>query len=137
MAKRRRVQVGNKAPVSSTPIGLAFADIVKWGLLFLAALVAYAPALHGAVVRADAGHVPKPDLQSLHGLWRIWFDLGAAQQYYPMLHSAFWIEHRLWGDSVLGYHLLNVCLHAVAGGLVVLLLRRLSVPGAWLAGILF
>ena len=85
----------------------------------------------------DAGHVTKPDLQSLHGLWRIWFDLGATQQYYPLLHSAFWLEHRLWGDSVVGYHLVNVCLHALAGGLVVLLLRRLSVPGAWLAGILF
>ena len=100
-------------------------------------MLAYAPALHGALVWDDAGHVTKPDLQSLHGLWRIWFDLGATQQYYPLLHSAFWFEHRLWGDSVLGYHLVNVCLHALTGGLVVLLLRQLSIPGAWLAGILF
>jgi tetratricopeptide (TPR) repeat protein len=54
-----------------------------------------------------------------------------------LLHSAFWIEHRLWGDAVLGYHLANVLLHAAAAGLLVLILRRLNVPGAWLAGVLF
>jgi tetratricopeptide (TPR) repeat protein len=77
------------------------------------------------------------DLQSLHGLWRIWFDLGATQQYYPLLHSAFWLEHRIWGDAVLGYHLMNVALHALAACLVVRIARRLSLPGALLAGFVF
>ncbi|MGA7382829.1 MAG: tetratricopeptide repeat protein [Terriglobales bacterium] len=78
-----------------------------------------------------------PSMQSLHGLWRIWFELGATQQYYPLLYSAFWIEHRLWGDAVLGYHLANVALHALAACLVVLIVRRLALPGAWLAGLIF
>ncbi|SRR5579884_1514964 len=78
-----------------------------------------------------------PDLRSLHGLWRIWFDLGATQQYYPLLHSAFWLEHRLWGDAVLGYHLLNVLLHVMAACLVVLIVKRLGLPGAWLAAYIF
>jgi protein O-mannosyl-transferase len=60
-------------------------------------LIAYSPALNGDLVWDDAAHVTKPELQSLHGLWRIWFDLGATQQYYPLLHSAFWVEHTLWG----------------------------------------
>ncbi len=76
-------------------------------------------------------------LQSLHGLWRIWTDLTATQQYYPLLHSAFWIEHKLWGDSVLGYHLINILLHGISAGLVVLIVRRLRLPGAWLAGFIF
>jgi len=59
------------------------------------------------------------------GLGRIWFELGATQQYYPVLHSAFWIEHRLWGDDTLGYHLINVFLHAASACLLALLLRRL------------
>jgi hypothetical protein len=67
-------------------------------------------------------------------LWRIWFELGASQQYDPILHSAFWVEHRLWGDAVLGYHLTNVGLHALAAFLFVVLLRRLEVRGAWLSG---
>ena len=82
-------------------------------------------------------HVTRADLRSLHGLWRIWFDLGATQQYYPLLHSAFWLEHRLWGDSVFGYHLTNVVLHAASAFLVVMIVRRLSLPGAWLAGFVF
>ena len=53
----------------------------------------------------DADHVTARSLQSWHGLWRIWFDLGATQQYYPLLHTAFWVKHHLWGDAVLNYHL--------------------------------
>ena len=106
-------------------------------LLVCATLAAYIPALHGGPVWDDDAHLTATALQSLHGLWRIWFDLGATQQYYPLLHSAFWVEHRLWGDAVPGYHLTNVLQHAAAAWLVVLILRRLSIPGAWLAGFIF
>lgn len=97
----------------------------------------YLPALRGSMLWDDASHVTRPDLRSLHGLWRIWFDLGATQQYYPLLHSAFWLEHFIWGDAVLGYHLANVALDALAACLVVRIARRLALPGAWLAGLLF
>jgi tetratricopeptide (TPR) repeat protein len=108
-----------------------------FALLFCATLVAYSPALRGGLVWDDISHVTARGLQSLQGLWRIWFELGATQQYYPLLHSAFWLEHRIWGDSVLGYHLTNVALHAASACLVVLIVRRLALPGAWLAGFLF
>ena len=85
----------------------------------------------------DNEHITRPALQSFHGLWEIWFHLGATQQYYPLLHSAFWLEHRLWGDSMLGYHLLNLFLHTAGALLVVLIVRRLALPGAWLAGLIF
>jgi protein O-mannosyl-transferase len=112
-------------------------DAGMWALLFCATLLAYLPALRGELLWDDNMHVTRADLRSLHGLWRIWFDLGATQQYYPLLHSAFWLEHRIWGDAVLGYHLTNVALHAASACLVVLIVRRLSLPGAWLAGFLF
>jgi tetratricopeptide (TPR) repeat protein len=108
-----------------------------WALLFCATLVAYLPALRGGLLWDDNMHVTRADLRSLHGLWRIWFDLGATQQYYPLLHSAFWLEHRIWGDAVLGYHLTNVALHAASACLVVMIVRRLTLPGAWLAGFVF
>jgi tetratricopeptide (TPR) repeat protein len=110
---------------------------VTWAALFSATLIAYAPALLGGQVWDDEFHVTAPELQSLHGLWRIWFDLGATKQYYPLLHSAFWLEHRIWGDAVLGYHLTNVALHALAACLVVFLVKRLALPGAWLVGFVF
>lgn len=108
-----------------------------FALILCATFVAYLPALNGALVWDDAAHVTRPELRSLHGLWRIWFNLGATQQYYPLLHSAFWVEYKLWGDAVLGYHLVNVALHAVAACLAVQIGKRLSLAGAWLAGLLF
>jgi protein O-mannosyl-transferase len=112
-------------------------DVGAVALMFGALLVAYWPALHGGFLWDDDAHVTQPALRSLHGLWRIWFDVGATQQYYPLLHSAFWMEHRLWGDAVFGYHLANLLLHAGAACLVVMIVRRLDLPGAWLAGFVF
>ncbi len=63
--------------------------------------------------------------------------MGATLQYYPVLHSAFWIEHRLWGDSTLAYHMMNLLLHAAVALLAALILRRLKVPGAYLAAAIF
>jgi hypothetical protein len=75
--------------------------------------MAYQPAWQGGFLWDDDAHVPRPELRSWQGLYRIWFHVGAMQQYYPLLQSAFWFEHRLWGDATLGYHLVNILLHAV------------------------
>lgn len=105
--------------------------------LLLAALAAYQPAWHGDPVWDDDAHLTRPELRGVDGLRRIWLDPGATQQYYPLLHTAFWGAHRLWGDNTLGYHLLNIALHALAGFLLWLILRRLAVPWAWLPASLF
>ena len=119
-----------------------------WGaLVFGLVLVCAWPALRGALVWDDAAHVTRHDLRPWSGLGRIWFEVGASQQYYPVLHTAFWIEHRLWGDATIGYHLVNVILHTASCCLFALILRRLwrsdsSTSGlaggpAWLAAALF
>jgi protein O-mannosyl-transferase len=115
-------------------------------------LLCYWPALRGGMLWDDPAHVTTLELRSWAGLGRIWSELGATQQYYPVLHSAFWIEHRLWGDATLGYHLVNVLLHVAACCLLVRALHRLGSLGsaaapesdrtipaatAWLAAILF
>ena len=106
-------------------------------VLLITALVAacYLPALRGSLLWDDPAHVPRPELRSWHGLWRIWTDLEATQQYYPVLFTAFWVEHRLWGDATVGYHLTNVLLHAASCCLLAVALGRLwsepdpSAPG--------
>jgi tetratricopeptide (TPR) repeat protein len=103
-------------------------------LVFLATLLAYGPALRAGFVWDDDAHVTKPALQSLHGLGRIWGELGATQQYYPVLYSAFWLEHRLWGDSPVGYHVANVLLHATAACLFGLVLLWWGAPAAGTEG---
>ncbi|MCL6545348.1 MAG: tetratricopeptide repeat protein, partial [Bryobacteraceae bacterium] len=112
-------------------------NVLLAAALVSATFLAYTPAIQGGLVWDDASHITAPDLRSLQGLWRIWFEPGATQQYYPLLHSAFWLEHKLWGDSVLGYHAVNILLHAIAALLVAGIMRRLSLPGAWLGGFLF
>ena len=98
-------------------------------LLLALVLAVYWPTLGGGMLWDDDAHVTRPELRSWAGLGRIWFAVGATQQYYPVLHTAFWIEHRLWGDATLGYHLANVILHAGACCLLALVLRRLVDSG--------
>ena len=105
--------------------------------LVAAVFAAYQPAWQGGFVWDDDAHVTRPALRSWHGLYRIWFDLGATQQYYPLLHSAFWLQYKLWGATTLGYHLVNIFLHAAAALMVAMILRRLAIPGAYLAAAIF
>lgn len=120
--------------------GLSWPIRSAWGngvLLFFAVLVVYWPALSGEFLWDDHAHVTRPELRTIEGLFRIWNEIGATQQYYPLLHTAFWIEYQLWGEWVVGYHLTNVIWHAGAAVLLGTLLRRLEVPGAWWGALLF
>jgi len=105
--------------------------------LLVAVVLVYQPAWNGGFLWDDAAHLTRPELRSWGGLWRIWFDPGATQQHYPLVHSAFWVQHRLWGEGPVGYHLVNIVLHAAVALLAASTLRRLSVPGAWLAAAIF
>jgi tetratricopeptide (TPR) repeat protein len=111
--------------------------VLIFAALLVAVLIVYQPAWHGGRIWDDDAHITRPELRSWGGLWRIWFELGATQQYYPLAHSAFWAQAQLWGDHLLGYHLVNIVLHALSSFLIVVILRRLSAPGALLAGVLF
>lgn len=108
-----------------------------WVLVVVATVVAYLPALRAGFVWDDNAHVTPAELRSWGGLGRIWFEPGATQQFYPVLYSWFWLQHFLWGDAPAGYHLVSVLLHAAAACLVGWNLRRLQIPGAWLAAALF
>src|SRR4051794_19498158 len=84
-------------------------------VLVLAVVIAYQQVWHAGYIWDDDSYVTKnATLRDLHGLWRIWFELAATPQYYPLVHSSFWIEHQLWGLNPLGYHLVNLVLHALA-----------------------
>ncbi|HUG10177.1 MAG TPA: tetratricopeptide repeat protein [Opitutaceae bacterium] len=136
--------------------GEKFRRAAPWAMVALVlgvVLACYWPAFHGELLWDDPAHITSEELRSWTGLWRIWFDLGATQQYYPVLHTTFWIEHRLWGDSMFGYHLANAVLHAACCCLLAMILRRLwmrreTEPGSagvrgelwgfeWLAALLF
>jgi len=126
-----------RVELESTEAFLGRRDLLYAAIILVAVLLAYQPAWRGGFIWDDDAHVTRPELRSLHGLRQIWADLDATQQYYPLLHSVFWVQHRCWGDATLGYHLVNIFMHAGAAVLVALILRRMGVPGAYLAGGIF
>jgi tetratricopeptide (TPR) repeat protein len=109
------------------------------GLLLIAATVlAYQPAWHAGFIWDDDVYVTRnPLLTAPDGLRRIWFSLDAPSQYCPLVYTSFRLERPFWGLNPSGYHLVNILLHAANALLVWRLLRRLAVPGAWLAAALF
>ena len=106
-------------------------------MLLVVTFAVYYPVWNGGPLWDDDAHMTPPELSSPAGLWRIWFDVGATQQYYPVAYSAFWILHRLVGDASLPHHFANIALHWLSACLIIAVLRRLAVPGAAIAGLMF
>src|SRR5437763_6703400 len=100
-------------------------------------ILAYQPAWHGGLLWDDDNCTTPPELRTLDGLRRIWFQPRAIAQYYPLVFSSYWLQQRLWGDSTTGYHIVNLLLHIGCVVLVLRILRRLRIPGAQLAAIIF
>lgn len=106
-------------------------------ILAVITMLAYQPAWEGGFVWDDEPNIASPELRSLDGLRRIWFQPRATQQYQPLHYSSSWLQQRLMGNSPTGYHLVNLLLHIGCVVLVLKILRFLRVPGAELAAIIF
>lgn len=136
----RERQKGSSRGHYAQPVDLihpAKSRAVVLALILATTFLVYMPALRGTQLWDDDAHITAPELQSFQGLAQIWLEPGATWQYYPLLHSAFWLEHKLWGDAVLGYHLVNLLWHLIAVWLVYRILDRLKIPGALLATAIF
>lgn len=107
-------------------------------LLIGLVLLAYWPALSGRFLWDDDAYVTSnPLLSSPDGWQRIWFSAHRQSQFFPMVFTTLRLEYGLWGLNPLGYHLVNVLLHSANALLLWILLRKLAVPGAWIAAALF
>jgi tetratricopeptide (TPR) repeat protein len=108
-------------------------------VIVLLGVLSYWPALSGQFVWDDNSWTTEilPILRDFSGLEKIWFQPTALQQYYPLSGTTFWIDYHLWGFHPLPYHVENILLHLTSAILFWQLLRKLQVPGAWLAGAIF
>jgi tetratricopeptide (TPR) repeat protein len=106
-------------------------------ILAVVTMLAYQHAWQGGLLWDDDNCTTPPELRSLDGLRRIWFQPRATAQYYPLLFSSYWVQQRFWGDSPTGYHLVNLLLHIGCVVLVLRILRFLRIPGAELATMVF
>jgi len=114
-------------------------QIVLWsGLLVVIVIVSYLPAAKAGYIWDDDYYVTENKLISApDGLRRIWFSQDCPSQYFPLTYTTFRLEYSLWKMNPTGYHITNIILHAINALLVWLLLRQLSIPGAWFAAAIF
>ena len=107
-------------------------------VLAVVTIFAYRPAWNGGLLWDDDVYITNNELLTApDGLRRIWFSLDSPSQYFPLVYTTFRIEHAVWGLDPTGYHWVNLLLHIANALLVWLVLARLKVPGAWLAGAIF
>jgi Flp pilus assembly protein TadD len=110
----------------------------KAALLLALVVVTYLPVLSAGYIWDDDAYVTdNPVLKDARGLVAAWTRLDATPQYYPLTHTSLWIDHALWGMRPLGYHVVNVLLHAAASIVLWRLLAMLELPGAFLAAAIF
>jgi tetratricopeptide (TPR) repeat protein len=118
-----------KAPLPqwAKPLGLALLVILAHGR----------SVTNGFIWDDDFYVTANSTLLSVDGIRQIWLNPQATPQYYPLVHTTYWLEHRLWGLHPAGYHTVNVSLHAASSVVLWALLTALCVPGAWLGAALF
>jgi hypothetical protein len=115
----------------------AWKTMKRGGAIILITLVAYRPAMQaGFVWDDDAFLTNNPLIRAQDGPYRFWFTTEPPD-YFPMVSTMLWLEWRLWGNHAVGYHAVNVLLHATSAVLIWLVLERLKIPGSWLAGLVF
>ena len=107
-------------------------------LIFIVVFIFYYPSIENNYIWDDDDYVTEnKTLRSIEGLKKIWFKPGSVPQYYPLVHSTYWLEYQIWGLNSKGYHLVNILLHIFNALLLFIILKRLNIPGAFLASFIF
>jgi protein O-mannosyl-transferase len=106
-------------------------------IIAVAVFLAYFPSINGGFVLDDELYVTNTKvINASDGLYRIWCTTEPVD-YWPMSNSTLWIEWRLWELNSTGYHVTNLILHVAAALFIWIILRKMSIPGAFFAAIVF
>lgn len=126
-------------PAELTPKSSSWLNFFLGAAFILAAtFVCYWHAITAGYIWDDPQYVlTNQTLRSFAGLADIWFHPTSLPQWYPLVHTTFWLEYHIVGTSPMLYHVDNVLLHAISSILIWRLLKKLQVPGAFFAGCLF
>jgi Tfp pilus assembly protein PilF len=83
----------------------------------IAVFIAYGPSLHGAFQFDDT---TLPFSTAVGAPFLEW-----VRSLRPVLMASYWMNARLSGDDPYSYHLVNLIIHVISGGLIFLIARRL------------
>jgi tetratricopeptide (TPR) repeat protein len=126
------------SPTRGSAAWRRYGDWVFGAALVAATALVYQPAWHGKPLLDDASRfMITPEQQSWNGLSRLWIQPRTTWQYHPLVDTMYWVEGKLWGQEVFGYHLVTIALHVASALLLVKILRKLQIRGAWLAAAIF
>ena len=147
MSRSRRKTESRDGPQHSSAAVLSRFE--PWlNYLFMIALIVttvlvYRPVWHGTpLMDDDMFLIDKPELRPVSGLVSLWLEphvirQAHPRQYHPLVDTLFWIEDKIWGESMLGYHLVSILFHSISALMLWKILRELAIPGAWLASAIF
>jgi tetratricopeptide (TPR) repeat protein len=140
MSKRKK-NFDKRAPRARSDESTASARLlgVSAGIALIALIVfiAYLPSINGGFILDDDRLLTENELvRASDGMYRFWCTTESVD-YWPATNNTFWIEWRLWGMNPAGYHVTNLILHVAEALLIWVILRKLSIPGAFWAAMLF
>jgi protein O-mannosyl-transferase len=106
-------------------------------IIFICAVLAYYPSLRGGFILDDNFLLTENNIiKAPDGLYRFWFT-AASTDYWPVTNTMLWFEWRMWGKNPVGYRAVNLAIHITEALLIWYILWKLSIPGAFLAAMLF
>ncbi|MGD0383754.1 MAG: tetratricopeptide repeat protein [Thermoguttaceae bacterium] len=132
-SKNRDSQVRLGAIIRSA---LPFSAAAGAAVIVIAVFLVYLPSINGEFVLDDELFTQNAMVNAPDGLYRFWLTTQAAD-YWPVTNTTFWIEWRLWWTHSTGYHVTNLILHVAEALLIWIILKKLSIPGAFLAALIF
>ncbi len=134
LRKRVKPSLAQKVPPDSS---FALKDWLFVIALIAAVFLVYQPVWHAGFIWDDDTFLFNNLLiKQDNGLYQFWFTTKAPD-FFPLTSTTLWLEWRLWGANPLGYHIVNVLLHALSTVLIWRVLAHLRIPGAWLAAAVF
>jgi protein O-mannosyl-transferase len=119
--------------------GKPFTDrtVVGGALIAIAVLAAYWPSCAGNFIGDDTYYIVEDALIRSPGGGLTTWVTSEQQDYCPVATTAFWAEWHIFGTWTTGYHLVSLAIHVANCLLIWAILRRLAIPGGWLAAVLF
>ena len=140
MPKGKRIY-NNNIPLARSGNSVPSAQPLGWwagaAIIVAAVFLVYLPSMSGGFI-FDDNHLLTDNeiIKDSDGLYRFWCTTD-AEAYWPVTYTTLWIEWRLWGMNSTGYHITNLILHVAEALLIWAILRKLYIPGAFLAAVIF